>query len=153
MPGLNSILGLESKIELVKRDLDDGKFVREAVEQNQEVILEKNRWQLEELGMNSLGISIDSYRPYAPLTVQLKKEKGQPFDRVTLKDTGAFHKSFFLVFTPVGFSISARDSKTESLVDKYGESIFGLTEESRNGIVTSYVYPYVLAQTRKEIFQ
>lgn len=152
MPGLNSILGLLSTVQTVERDLNSGVYTRKALEQNKEKIVELNVKQLNELGVNSLGIQIDTYAPYSPYTVYVKKQKGQPTDRVTLRDTGDFHRSFDVVFEPSSFYITATDSKTEDLVAKYGVNIFGLTAENRTDLTESYVVPEVIKNIRKEIF-
>lgn len=68
--------------------------------------------------------------PYTAFTVRLKRKKGQPFDRVTTRDTGDFHKSFFLKFGPSHFEIDATDSKKGQLIRKYGKDIIGLTDEN-----------------------
>jgi hypothetical protein len=64
---------------------------------------------------------------YARLTVQIKKAKGQPADRVTLKDTGAFYRQQYTAFQNDHFEIKSRNGKTPKLLEKYGENIFGLT--------------------------
>lgn len=51
--------------------------------------------QLFEQGINRLGVDIMDYAPYSPLTIAIKEEKGQPTNRVTLRDTGDFEASFF----------------------------------------------------------
>ena len=152
MPGLNSILGLLSAVETVERNLNDGLYVRKALEENQNRIVDLNIEQLYEYGMNSLGIRIDTYQPYSPYTIQVKQQKGQPYDRVTLRDTGDFHKSFEVTFEPRGFYITATDYKTQELVDRYGVEIFGLTEENREKLVVEYVIPIVTKELKKEIF-
>ena len=152
MPGLNSILGLLSTVETVERNLNDGSYTKKALEQNQQKIVELNVEQLYEYGVNSLGIRIDTYQPYTPYTVRIKQEKGQPYDRVTLRDTGDFHKSFEVVFDPNGFYLTATDWKTQELVDKYGGKIFGLIPENRKELVTEYVVPVVTEEIRKELF-
>ena len=38
--------------------------------------------QLFEQGINRLGVDIMDYRPYTPLTIAIKEEKGQPTNRV-----------------------------------------------------------------------
>ena len=68
---------------------------------------------------------------YADLTIFLKTMSGQPTDRVTLRDTESFHNSFFLDASKFPLRISATDSKTGELMDKYGEDIFGLDDESQ----------------------
>ena len=152
MPGLNSILGLLSAAETVERNLNEGFYTRKALEQNQQKIIEANVEQLYEYGINSLGIPIDTYQPYTPYTVRIKQEKGQPYDRVTLRDTGDFQKSFEVVFEPAGFYITATDYKTQDLIDKYGAKIFGLTKENRQEIATKYVLPVVTEEIKREMF-
>lgn len=152
MPGLNSILGLLSIAETVERNLSDGNYIRKALEQNQQRIVEMNVEQLYDYGMNSLGIRIDTYEPYSPYTVRIKQEKGQPYDRVTLRDTGDFHKSFGVVFEPVGFYITATDYKTQDLIDRYGARIFGLTSENKQDLTIKYVVPVIREEIKRELF-
>lgn len=152
MPGLNSILELLSAAETVERNLNEGFYTRKALEQNQQKVVEANVEQLYKYGINSLGIRIDTYQPYTPYTVRVKQEKGQPYDRVTLRDTGDFQKSFEVVFEPVGFYITATDYKTQDLIDKYGAKIFGLTKENRQEIAVKYVLPVVTEEIKREIF-
>ena len=87
--------------------------------------------QLYDQGLNAKGITINSYRDYTPFTKRVKRKKGQPFNRVTLRDTGDFHKSFFLQLRTNEFEISAKDWKTTKLKLKYKPAIFGLTEISK----------------------
>lgn len=152
MPGLNSILDTITSLQKVELGLLDGTYIKKAVEEKKEDIVEMNVSQLYDEGVNRLGIAISTYAPYAPRTIQLKTKKGQPTDRVTLRDTGAFHKSFTLEIGPVGFYITATDYKTQELVDKYGANIFGLTSD--NLAALSYeLFPLVMQQIDKEIFK
>lgn len=152
MLGLNSILGLLSAVETVERGLNDGFYTKKALEQNRQKVIELNVEQLYDYGINSLGIRIDTYDPYSPYTVRIKKEKEQPYDRVTLRDTGDFHRSFGVVFDPTSFYITATDSKTQMLVERYGERIFGLTAENRKELTEKYVIPEVTKEIRQELF-
>lgn len=152
MPGLNAISALLSAVETVEKNMVDGTYVRRAVQENSDKIVELNVEQLYEYGINSLGISIDTYAPYSPYTIRVKNEKGQPTDRVTLRDTGDFHKSFEVVVGPVDFYITATDYKTQDLIDKYGAKIFGLTEENRQEVAVKYVLPVVTEEIKREIF-
>lgn len=70
--------------------------------------------QLYRRGINGRGEKIMSYMPYTAKTIQNKKRKGQPTTRVTLRDTGAFHKSMFVVFDSEGFYITASDEKQKN---------------------------------------
>lgn len=153
MPGLNAILNLVSAIDTIGKNLEDGTIAKKPLEENSSKIVEMNREQLYDFGINSLGIEIATYAPYAPYTIKVKREKGQPFDRVTLKDTGAFYRSFEVVFDPIGFYITARDPKTQDLMDKYRPEILGLTSENLSLLVQGDVKTGVIQQIRKELFE
>jgi hypothetical protein len=76
------------------------------------------------------GSGSDITPKYTPFTKFLKGLKGQPTDRVTLKDTGKFYKSQKVKFTGKGFDTIATDPKTKDLTEKYGEEVLMLSEES-----------------------
>lgn len=152
MPGLNAIGNLLSAVKTVEENMVNGTYVRSAVKEHESVIIERNVEQLYEFGINSLGIYIDTYAPYTPYTIRLKTEKGQPTDRVTLRDTGAFHRSFIVETGPEEFYITATDPKTEELVQKYGGRIFGLLEQNKIEISHTYLYPSVMKQVNKILF-
>lgn len=69
------------------------------------------------------------YEVYAPLTEYLKRRKGQPTDRVTLRDERDFYKGIIIKPTKNSVMITSTDLKTAKLVAQYGEEIFGLNEE------------------------
>ena len=51
--------------------------------------------QLFERGEDSLGRKLDDLGgSYAPFTIMQKIKKGQPYDHVTLKDTGEYYNSY-----------------------------------------------------------
>lgn len=152
MPGLDSILGLISAVETVERNLENGDYIRQAVGENEEKIVEMNVAQLYDWGVTSVGISINTYRPYTPYTISIKEIKGQPTDRVTLRDTGAFHRSFMVEVGPDSFYITATDPKTQDLVNKYGGKIFGLLEANRIELSRIYIGPNVMGQIHKNLF-
>ena len=79
-------------------------------------------------GSDAEGNLLQSYHP---ITIEYKEMVGQPTDRTTLRDTESFHNSFFLDASKFPLRISATDSKTGELMDKYGEDIFGLDDESQ----------------------
>lgn len=74
------------------------------------------------------GVPIMSYKPYMPRTIKNKKKKNQPYDRVTLKDSGAFYRSMYVEVDEDGFSIEASDKKTAKLKEKYGDEILRLSD-------------------------
>lgn len=95
--------------------------------------------QLYEQGINGRGREIMSYAPYRPSTIKRKIKKGQPTNRVTLRDTGKFHGSMFLVVDEDGFYITSDDEKTKYLIKKYGDEIFRLTNENFNTLLRDVI--------------
>lgn len=107
--------------------------------------------QLYRRGINGKGEKIMDYMPYTATTVKIKKRKGQPTTRVTLRDTGDFHKSMFVVFDSDGFYITASDDKTQSLIEKYGDEIFRLTDKNFNRIIRSHIRKELVKRLKQSI--
>ncbi len=107
--------------------------------------------QLYRRGINGRGEKIMDYMPYTARTIKNKKLKGQPTTRVTLRDTGAFHESMYVVFDSEGFYITASDEKTQDLVKKYGEEIFRLTNKNFTRIIRSHVRKELVKRLKKVI--
>ena len=98
--------------------------------------------QLYELGEDSLGKSLGDY---ANTTIEGtssflgKKQKAQPFDRITLKDTGGFYASFIVKPYKGGFEIDAdATAGDKNLFDELGNDILGLNDENLQIIINFY---------------
>lgn len=134
------ISGLIDKFKKVGEELDTGEIAKKIVRDNDNILIDMNAQdQLYARGVNRLGVRIDEYQPYRPLTIQVKIEKRQPYDRVTLKDTGEFYDSFYVETAEDRFYIKASDEKTNWLIKKYGAEIFGLTNDSLAEFINDYV--------------
>lgn len=134
------ISGLIDKFKKVGEELDTGEMAKKIVRDNDNILIDMNAQdQLYAKGVNRLGVRIDEYQPYRPLTIQVKIEKRQPYDRVTLKDTGEFYDSFYVETAEDRFYIKASDEKTNWLIKKYGAEIFGLTNDSLAEFINDYV--------------
>lgn len=108
-------------------------IVARTLDVHRDDVVRLNRQQLQ-AGTNADGSLIRPF--YKPLTVRIKKAKGQPADRVTLRDTGSFYGGMYAQRTAGGLlEVSSTDDKTEALQDKYGDQIFGLSEASREQLV------------------
>lgn len=102
-------------------------IIYQVIKDNEDDVIDLNIDQMEE-GIDSEGELI---RPaYSPMTISIKKKKGQPYKIVTLKDKGDFHESVFLIYTGDSIKFTADDSKTKKLRGKYGQVIFGLNKSS-----------------------
>lgn len=134
------ISGLIDKFKKVGEELETGEIAKKIVRDNDNILIDMNAQdQLYAKGVNRLGVRIDEYQPYRPLTIQVKIEKRQPYDRVTLKDTGEFYDSFYVETAEDRFYIKASDEKTNWLIKKYGAEIFGLTDDSLAEFINDYV--------------
>jgi hypothetical protein len=115
------------------------------------LILDLNRIdQLFEQGINAKGVSLGEYAVSTILgTAGFKGKiaKGQPTDRVTLKDTGEFYESFDIDFNNDGFEIIATDK--EFLLDKY-KGILGLTTDNLEEAI-QYIRGYIIQEIKKEV--
>lgn len=125
--------------ELVNEIMSHEKEIIEAVVQN----------QLYEHGINGTGVEIMSYKPYRPRTIKNKQRKGQPYNRVTLKDTGEWYNSLRLVYDVDGFFITSTDEKNTYLKKKYGPTILRLTNENLSMILNKYIRPNLKIKLEK----
>lgn len=86
-------------------------------------------WNVENLNKGEYYTKKTIEPPYVPLTVRIKRQKGQPVVKgPTLRDEGDFHDSFFLVKNKLSFAVYATDDKTEKLERKYSPEIFGIND-------------------------
>lgn len=80
-------------------------------------------------GVTKLNSPINPF--YTARTVAIKAKKGQPTDRVTLKDTGDFYAGILIDVRGDLFVIESADWKNSMLQDRYGENILGLGTDAR----------------------
>ena len=129
---------------------DLGFEVEEAFNDTAREFVDKQRDQLFS-GINAEG---DQITPeYSPRTVAIKKKKGQPTDRVTLRDTGEFYGGIFLeVRDSEGlYIVDSQDEKTGSLVKKYGEDILGLDPDNQDKYVEENLDPVFMDRVHKSL--
>lgn len=113
-------------------------ILRNVLKEEESDILDLQKEQMS-AGLADKG---DEIQPgYTKKTREIKQKKGQPSDRVTLKDTGAFYRDQYVKYSVEHFEITTRNRKRLKLIDKYhgnrGGDIFGLSEESRMILVRS----------------
>jgi hypothetical protein len=89
---------------------------------------------------------------YSDLTIELKEQKGQPSDRVTLRDTSEFWDDMFVQINASDYEMSSANQKTQKLEKKYGRKIFGLTKESRSEeFIPLYFLPELQSRITKKL--
>ncbi len=125
-----------SQLRRLIKNLD--RFIGESALKNSNIIEDAiTEDQLFEKGIDGLG---NRLFPYSPVTVGIKRLKGQPSDRTTLRDTGAFHKSIKVKLQRDGLLIDSDPIKEKTdLLEVYGEGILFLTEENFNDFKNNYL--------------
>lgn len=150
---MKKIDDLLQRVKGFNEALESGRLVQAIIQDNEPYIVDMNaEEQLYEQGINRLGVKISDYMPYSPLTIEIKKAKGQPTDRVTLRDEGDFEGSFYIEADDKQFEIKASDYKAPDLAKKYGRQIFGLTDENKAALTWQYLYPDLLNEAKKRIY-
>lgn len=130
--------GRNSDIRVVDEAKPLAKLMEELNTQNQMFIA----------GATGQGLPITP--SYTPFTVRIKQQKGQPTNRVTLKDTGAFHRSVKATFQNDEIEMIATDAKAAKLKAKYGKDILGLNDASL-ATVRDKLRPILIDSIRKEL--
>jgi hypothetical protein len=127
---LEKIVLLEGKEDEILKAITEN-------EDTQKFIIQTIQDQLFNSGEDGLGNSLGSYKPF---TIQYKKAKNQPFDRITLKDTGDFYSSYYVKSVLGGFIIDASRPEKDviNLFDRYGEDIIQPNEDSLEKIREYY---------------
>lgn len=150
---MKKITDLRKRVADFNGALTSGRLIQNIIWENETYIVDMNaEEQLFEQGINRLGVEISDYAPYSPVTIQIKEAKGQPTNRVTLRDEGDFESSFFLEVGDKQFEIKASDFKTEDLIKKYGRQILGLTDENIAILIWQYIYPDLMNEAKKQIY-
>lgn len=119
--------------------------VQDSIVATTDAIAELNRGQMF-IGKRSDGTEI--LPTYSDMTIEIKELKGQPSDRVTLRDTGDFQDNIFVDVNSESFVIDSSDEKTAKLEKKYGDKILGLSKESKS---EEYIPLYFLPELQKRI--
>lgn len=150
---MKQITDLRNRVANFNEALTSGRLIQNIIWDNEAYIVDLNaEEQLYEQGINRLGVEIANYAPYSPVTIAIKEAKGQPTNRVTLRDEGDFESSFFLEVGDKQFEIKASDFKTEDLIRKYGRQILGLTDENIAILIWQYIYPDLINEAKTQIY-
>ena len=115
--------------------------IRTSVDNNKTVIKTMQTDEQMFSGINASGNSITPF-PYATSTINYKKRKGQPTDRITLKDSGDFYDSIEIEARTDNFVISTQITYSIYLVTKYAE-ILGITDTNLQTFVNTYTLPII----------
>jgi hypothetical protein len=85
------------------------------------------------------------------MTIQIKEEKGQPTDRVTLYDTGDWYKAIKITVNGNKIVFSDSDFKTEDLMEKYGKKILGVGGYYKSEYIADSLRPTLLRLIKQNL--
>lgn len=147
---MGTILDLKEVVEVfnAKQEILDG------IANNSDVAVEMNKSQLER-GKTSDDDNVSpSYFSSFYASMKNRINSLPPMGVPDLLLTGDFHKGFYLDLSKVNqgiFEIDSTDWKTSELTSKYGESIFGLTDENEDVFFNETVMDYFSEQVLNKI--
>ena len=145
-----SIKNLVYRLRKFKDILDEE--LKDEIMKHEDVIVQMvTQEQLYEKGIEGRGTEIMSYQPYTARTIRIKQKKGQPYDRVTLKDTGEFYNSLHVEFDNEGFYVTSTDDKAKYLLARYGKTIFRLTDENFSELLSDYIKPSLQEKLKERL--
>lgn len=110
-----------------------------------QMIIEMNtNDQLFKKGVDSNGVSLmDIGGDYSFVTKDMKSRNNQPYDHITLKDTGDFYKSWNVKILADTIFIEADTIKDgDDLQQRWGNDILGLTDESKQKLINYAIGKY-----------
>lgn len=102
-----------------------------------------------EAGLDATGQRIEP--PYTGTTREIKKQKGQPTDRVTLRDTGDFYRGIVAQVRGQQVENVGTDEKTAALEEKYGPDIVGVSEPHLEDFRQELLLPELQYQTNRTL--
>lgn len=133
---MQPIDALIARVERLKTAMGDGTLIGGVIQDHEKDIVGFNTdSQLYDRGILATGAPVLPH--YRPRTIRDKRRKGQPYDRVTLRDTGRFHSRFKVELSEDSFTIDSDEpnqAKYDYLVKKYSNNIFGLTDENKSAV-------------------
>lgn len=121
------------------------KQILNSTELQEEIIYLNTIDQLFNKGEDKLGRTLESIGGgYSPYTIQIKQQKGQPTDRVTLKDTGDFYNSFSVLNQDTYIEIIANPIKNgKDINTEWGGYVIGLQPQNMIKIIDEIKIKYI----------
>lgn len=142
-----TIKGMLEKVRTVNLRAEVPQII---LETSQEIV-QLNRDQLRQ-GIKSNGVTLLEYKSFEYAERKHAMNPAPGFGNPDLYLEGDFYRGFQVAkITSRSFDLLSTDSKSDSLEEKYGEKIFGLTQKSRTqyalGVFYQRVKSYITGKT------
>lgn len=144
---MSTFADLSKRLGSVIRSLP--KMIDRAVFENQSEIIDLNTAQLSK-GKDSLGELLDRYASDSYAAYKKAIGSQAPNGVPDLKLEGDFYEGFYIEKSGDDYLIYSKDEKTNSLVNRYGQSIFGLSDASLK-VVVPQILDSLLTQVREKL--
>ncbi len=143
----------EKKIKAVKQfQKRTDEIVLDAIEEQKHIVFAMNfHDQLDQDGVNSDNVQLQSYNPYSPAYLKRKQQQRKYRGYVDLRQEGNFAQSGKLNRRPKEIEIDNTDFKKDYLVGMYGEEILGLTDDNLEIMKEEFVQPKLVEELRKAV--
>jgi hypothetical protein len=115
---------------------------KKAIEATDHALIDLN---VEQMNAGKRSDGTDILPTYTDLTIQIKKQKGQPHDRVTLRDTGEFQSATYVRVEGDSYTVGSSNPKAAKLNKKYSTS-----QGNIHGLSAPYKKRYVKEDLRPE---
>jgi phage gpG-like protein len=137
-------MGVVERFNRKLKELKDtiNKGIQTSIQKNEQVLVKQQTDVQFDEGKDSNSISF--IPSYATSTIIAKRRKGQPTDRVTLKDTGDLYKSISIKANTTQAVISASVPYFNYLVTHYkNNSILGIQDDAMEAFLVRYTLPEI----------
>jgi len=118
------------------------KSIQSSINSNKEVLIEQQTDGQMNKGKDANNITMQP--SYALSTKKYKQGKGQPIDRVTLKDTGKLYDSINIQANTTQAVISTNVNYFKYLIDHYSNNkILGIQQKATEEFLEKYTIPEI----------
>jgi hypothetical protein len=117
-------------------------LIRKIIKDNKGKILTIIKLRLYQKGIDGDGMPI--LPSYSVGTTKTKKGKSQITSHVTLRDTGEWFGSFYVVYESGEIKVKSDSTKTSQLTSKYGDSILEFTQDELQNIIQAIIEPEII---------
>lgn len=130
---LNQLKSIQNRLSQINQSYVENLLMEEILANGGEIVaLVKERWKK---GLRPDGSIIGRYRSF-PYEMEKRQRNPQAQGNVDLVDTGALRDGLTVNYLRAGiFSIFSTDEKAVRIAQKYGLSVFGLTNEEEKDVL------------------
>jgi hypothetical protein len=128
--------------KLKELEVSIDKSIQTSIAKNEKVLTEQQTDGQFDKGKDAFNVSI--VPKYATSTKNIKRGKGQPINRVTLKDTGELYNKVNIKANATEAIITANVSYFKYLVTHYeGNQLLGIQDEAMRKFLVKYTLPEI----------